>query len=40
MRDKRNLNYGGATWHVFINLLLGIIFVLVTTNPAKQGCVR
>jgi len=29
MKDKRNLNYGGTTWHVFINLLLGIIFFAI-----------
>jgi ubiquinone/menaquinone biosynthesis C-methylase UbiE len=26
---KKNLNYGGATWHVFINLLLGIMLFVV-----------
>ena len=29
MKNKRNLNYGGITWHVFINLLLGIILFAV-----------
>ncbi|MCD6463440.1 MAG: hypothetical protein J7L52_07105, partial [Thermotogae bacterium] len=27
MKDKKNLDYGGTTWHVFVNLLLGIIFL-------------
>jgi len=25
MKDKKNLNYGGVTWHVFVNSFLGII---------------
>jgi len=29
MEDKKNLNYGGATWHVFINLLLGLLLLVV-----------
>jgi len=28
MKDK-NLNYGGVTWHVFVNLLLGIILLVI-----------
>ncbi|RJX15289.1 class I SAM-dependent methyltransferase [Candidatus Bathyarchaeota archaeon] len=39
MKDKKNLNYGGVTWHVFINLLLGLALLVVavygglTFNP-------
>jgi len=29
MKGKKNLNYGGVTWHVFVNLLLGIILSAV-----------
>ncbi|HDI12875.1 MAG TPA: hypothetical protein ENF64_02025, partial [Hadesarchaea archaeon] len=29
MEDKKNLNYGGTTWHVFVNLLLGLALLLV-----------
>ena len=29
MKDKKNLNYGGTTWHVFINLFLGIALFAV-----------
>jgi len=29
MKDKENLNYGGTTWHVFVNLLLGMILFIV-----------
>ena len=29
MKDKENLNYGGTTWHVFMNLLLGMILFAV-----------
>jgi len=29
MKDKKNLNYGGVTWHVFVNLLLGIILFAI-----------
>jgi hypothetical protein len=29
MENRRNLNYGGTGWHVFINLLLGIILIVI-----------
>jgi len=29
MRDKKNLNYGGTTWHVFTNLFLGLALLTV-----------
>jgi ubiquinone/menaquinone biosynthesis C-methylase UbiE len=29
MENGRNLNYGGTGWHVFINLLLGIILTVI-----------
>jgi len=29
MKDKKKLNYGGTTWHVFVNLLLGMILFIV-----------
>ena len=29
MKDKKNLNYGGVTWHVFVNLLLATILFAI-----------
>lgn len=29
MSGKEKLNYGGTTWHVFINLLLGLVLLAV-----------